>query len=311
MRYRSVDQLEQFEFHDSDWALASRDGDTVTFEVSNLNIHKNTEQNEEDWDMELGPARLTFRGFRLVHFEPGRSWTTDERGKSVPVGPRVLYTGEEGMALLSKESFQVFHFEREGDHWEIGCCGVEPYFTVEFDFDSVEITWETYVKKAWYELHRYYKHEATLGSPEGEQRKKLEIWVSEEDGYSVRLGRMVPGPSVSAGVEYAGKRYWGDGKDDFLWIDAIAYLQKNLPEGVTIRGCLTCRYGNLCPYGNEPGKVFCLKGEKVSCKLDVAALCDDEAWEQREKGYFDCCSDWAAPSADHYTYNDYEDYLNS
>ena len=109
MGYRSVDQLEQFEFHDSDWKLNSREGDAVTFTVENLNIHKDTEQNDEDWDMELSPARMTFRGFRLVCFEPGRSWTTDETGRSFPVGPRVLYTGEEGMELLAKEC----HVEKE------------------------------------------------------------------------------------------------------------------------------------------------------------------------------------------------------
>ena len=77
------------------------------------------------------------------------------------------------MDLLAKESFQVFHLKREGDHCEIGCCGVEPYFTVEFDFDSVEITWDTYEKKAWYELHRYYPFQATLDTPEGAVREKL------------------------------------------------------------------------------------------------------------------------------------------
>ena len=306
MGYRSVDQLEQFEFHDSDWKLNSRDGDAVAFAVENLNIHKDTEQNGEEWDMELSPARMTFRGFRLICFEPGRTWTTDETGKSVPVGPRVLYTGEEGMDLLAKESFQVFHLKREGDHWEIGCCGVEPYFTVEFDFDSVEITWDSYEKKAWYELHRYYPFQATLDTPDGAVREKLAISVHEEDLYRVGVG-WIKGPSVTAGIQWNGKRYLGDGNDEFLWTDALADLQRKLPEGVTIRGCLTCRYGNLCPCGNEPGKVYCLRGEAVTCKMDVVRFFDGDDWVQRKKAYFDFCEDWEAVSADHYTYNDFGD----
>lgn len=303
-------QLEDFEFHDSNWKLVSRNGDTVTFEVTNLNIHKGTEQNDEDWYMELGPARMTFRGFRLIHFEPGRSWTTDETGHSLSVGPRILYSGEEGMARLAEEPFQVFHFEREGDHWEIGCCGVEPYFTLEFDFESVEITWDSYAKKAWYELHRCYRYTVMLDTPKGPEQGELDVHISEEDAYNTRLRRMVKGPSVSVGLKYAGTQYWGDGTDDYLWIDTVADLQKKLPVGVTIRGCLTCRHGNLCPYGNEPGKVFCLKDTPLSGKMGVAALSDNhKVWTERKKAYFDCCGDWMETSDDFYTYNDYRHYL--
>lgn len=310
MKYKSIDQLEQFEFHDSSWMLENREGDAVTFRVANLNIHKDTPQNDEDWDMELETAWMTFRGFRLIYFEPGRAWATDETGKSVPVGPRILHTGEKGMELLAAEEFQVFHFEREAEHWEIGACGIEPYFTLEFDFDSVEITWDSYRGKAWYELHRYYKHEATLDTPEGEQLKKLEIWVSEEDAYNVRLGRMIPAPSVSAGAEYAGKRYWGDGRDDYLWIDAIAQLQKNLPEGVTIKGCITCRHGNLCPVGNCPDEVFCTKDVAIHEKRELFFYTEDpDEREKRARKYFHTCEDWKAQSADFYTYSDYLDHL--
>ena len=214
------------------------------------------------------------------------------------------------MDLLAKESFQVFHLEREGDHWELGCCGAEPYFTVQFHFDSVEILWDGYEKKAWYELHRYYHFDVTLDTPDGPRGEKLEITVHEEEVYRVGHG-WLPAPIVTARVCLEKEMYLGDGTDDFLWIDAVADLQKKLPAGVAIRGCLTCRYGNLCPYGNEPGKVYCLRGEKVACKMDVAALCDRDDWMRREKGYFDCCDDWTAVSDDHYTYNDYAEHLKT
>ena len=308
MNYISINQLEQFDFHDSSWELQSREGNDVTFDAANLNIHKDTEQNDEDFDMEISAARVTFRGFRLIHFEPGRSWTTDEKGNSLPVGPRILQTGEEGMARLAETSFQVFHLEREGDHWELGGSGVEPYFTVEFDFDSVEITWDSYAGKAWYELHRYYPFDVTLDTPDGSVGEKLEITVHEEEVYRVGHG-WLPAPAVTAMVWLGKEMYRGDGTDDFLWIDAVADLQKKLPAGVIIRACLTCRHGNLCPYGNEQGKVYCLRGEKVTCKMDVAALWDRDDWMRREKGYFDCCGCWAETTEEFYTYNDYADHL--
>jgi len=310
MKYISIDQLEQFEFHDSNWNLVSLDGDVVTFDVENLNIHKDTVQNDEDWDLELDKAWMTFRGFRLIHFEPGRSWTTDENGKSVPVGPRILYTGEEGMGHLAKKPFQVLHFDPEADHWEIGCCGVEPYFTVEFDFDSVEIVWDSYLKKAWYELHRCYRRQVTLDTPAGPITEKLEIRVHEEDVYRPKIGR-IPAPSVNALIHLNGNQFMGDGKDDFLWIDAVADLQKKLPEGVSIRSCLSCRYGNLCPYGNATEQIFCLKGLEVSGKMDVCDVFDqDGVMNNRQKNYFDCCEDWACHTCERYCYNDFESYLD-
>ena len=45
--------------------------------------------------------------------------------------------------------------------------------------------------------------------------------------------------------------------------------------------------------------------------MDVVTLCDDgDSWMKREKDFFDTCEDWAQTSADRYTYNDYESYLN-
>lgn len=304
MKYVSVDQLEQFEFHDSSWKLCGREGDDVTFLVEKLNIHKGTEQNDEDWDMELDTARMTFRGFRLIHFEPGRSWTTDANDRSVPAGERILYTGEEGMARLASGKFEVFHFCREGDHWEFGGCGPEPYFTVELDFDSVEIAWDGYVKKAWYELHRYYTFPAVLDTPEGFVTEKLEITVHEEEVYRVGHG-WLPAPSVAARVCWGDELYLGDGTDDYLWIDAVADLQKKLPAGVTIHACLTCRHGNLCPFGNQPNEVFCCKDTPVAEKYDVARLCYEDGWEDRKKAYFDCCDHWEEQSDDFFTYNDF------
>ncbi len=294
MKYISIDQLEQFDFHDSDWRLESREGDTLTFAVGHLNIHKDTEQNDEDYDMELGPARVTVRGFRLIRFE--------QEGRGTAAQPRALCPGE---------SFQVRYLTREGDCWELGGCGLVPFFEAAFGFDSVKIAWDAYVNKAWYELHRYYTFPVVLDTPAGPVSETLEITVHEEEVYRVGHG-WIPAPSVSARVCLGEEMYLGDGTDDYLWIDAVADLQKKLPAGVTIRGCLTCRHGNLCPYGNEPGAVFCLRGTPLSGKMDVATLCDNHAvWIERRKAYFDCCDHWAETADDFFTYNDYHIFLKN
>ena len=313
MRYISIDQLEQFEFHDSSWKLCSRDGDTVTFQVRSLNIHKHTEQNPYSMDMELDNARMTFRGFRLIHLEPRRSWRWDENGNGHPVGPRVLYTGEEGMDRLAKEDVMVFHFDSVEDHWEIGCCGIEPYFTVAFDFDSVQIEWDGYRRKAWYELHRYYPFQVTVSSPEGCSSEKLEIRVHEVGNYREdQKGKLDScAETVTAALCWDGKGYIGKGKNDDDWTKSVADLQNKLPEGVVIRSCLTCRYGNHCPYGNESEQIFCLRDVDVANKMDVCEFFDEDedVWTKRLRHCFDCCGDWAEMTPERYVYNDLACYL--
>lgn len=314
MRYISTDRLQDFDFHDSGWKLCARDGDAVTFEVQGLNIHKCTEQNPSPMDMELDNARMTFRGFRLIHLEPGRSWSHDENGYGHPVGERVLYTGEEGMARLAEQSMMVFLFTREEDHWELGCSGVDPYFTVEFDFESVQIEWDGYRRKAWYELNRYYPFQVEVSSPAGCVREKLEIWVREEGNYrkDQKCELDSRAEHVMASLMWEGKRYLAKGKNDHDWTKTIADLQKKLPEGVIIRSCLTCRFGNHCPYGNESEQIFCLKDVQVHDKMDVCEVFDEEedVWTRRLRHYFDCCADWAGMSPECYTYNDLACYLN-
>lgn len=243
MKYCIENDLSPFEFHDCELTLSAFDGKDLTVSVRYLNIHKNTPQNPSDWDMEIACATMIFRNFNSATYEPGVTMKQDEKGEYHPAEPVITYSGQEAVERILKElknTLDVFHLEKtENRDCSIGGCGVEPYVTIEFDFDSVTVSWNEYRRKAWYELHREYHYDATLHTPDGDEPVKLTIHCNEE---------LTP-PSVTAGCKYGGKNYYGQGSSS-LWSDALADLQRQLPEGVYLKGCMTCRQiqgdGSLC-----------------------------------------------------------------
>ena len=103
---------------------------------------------------------------------------------------------------------------------------------MEFDFDNVVVCWDEYKKKAWYELHRQYRYDAVLRTPNGDETVKLMVGCHEEPVYY--KGSLEQPPTVNVGCTFEGKEYWGHGSD-YLWIDAFADLQRQLPEGVLLK----------------------------------------------------------------------------
>ena len=307
MKFCVANDLSLFEFHDATFSFVAFDGRDLTISAKGVSIHKNTPQNPSNVDMELALAHITFQNFHSATYEPGRSWKTGEDGQSYPVGPRIIYTHQEAIDKIIaelQEGLEVFHFEKEEKGgYSIGGCGIEPYFTIEFDFDSVIISWNECNKKAWYELHRRYQFDSVLNTPGGDETVQLTVYVNEEAVYI--NGILVEPPTVSIGCKYDGKEYWGYGKDH-LWIDAFADLQRKLPEGVLLKCCLTCRHGNLCPVGNDVNEVFCTKDVLIAQKSDLYFYTEDNAERaKRSKQYCDLCGDYQMQSEDYYTYNDY------
>ena len=97
MKFCVENDLSIFEFHDSVFCFVSFDGSDLVISASMVNIHKDTPQNSSDHDMEIASAQITFKNFHSATYEPGRTWKTGEDGKSYPVGPRVVYSGQDGM----------------------------------------------------------------------------------------------------------------------------------------------------------------------------------------------------------------------
>ena len=93
---------------------------------------------------------------------------------------------------------------------------------------------------------------------------------------------------------------------DYLWIDTLADLQMKLPKDVKLACCMTCRHGNMCPYGNGENQLICTKGITITSKEDMLDLFDQtDPFEERAVASLDFCEDFVYQSDDYYTYNDY------
>lgn len=310
MKYRAHNDLSLFEFHDSIFTLVSFDGKDLLVSASRVNIHKNTPQNPSDYDMQIASAQIIFKNLHSLTYEPGVAFRTGEDGQLHPEGPSVVLRGQEAIDRILKElryRVVVYHFEKEDQGYSLGGQGVEPYFEMKFDFDSVDVCWEEYTKKAWYELHRQYQYDAVLHTPYGDTTVKLTVGCHEEPVYCD--GSLQQPPTVNVSCTFEGKEYGGHGSDA-LWIDAFADLQRKLPEGVFLKGCLSCRYGNLCPVGNGVNEVFCTKDVLIRQKSDLYFYTEDATERsKRSRQYWDFCEDYQPQTEECYTYNDYWYYL--
>ena len=312
MKYSSTNQLQDFEFHDSEWALDLLTKDTLVVFIKHLNIHKGTVQNNTDSDMEIELAKVTFLGFDVQTFEPGRTWKMGADGESYTDEPLVIFEGEEACRKLAHElqyGLTIYHLERNDDNvYSIDAFGDSPFFAARFVFDTVTVEWDACHKKSWYELHREYKRQIYLATPEGDQLIDMHIICHDEDVYCKRV--LEKAPIVNVGIKYNGQELWGRGKD-YLWEDAFADLQKQLPQDVTIKCCMTCRYGNMCPVGNKPDEVFCTKDVLITQKSDLFFYTEDDIErEKRSRGSTCVCGEYQPQTENYYTYNDYLYQLN-
>lgn len=155
MQYTSSNIFQDFEFHDAYFTYDNFDGNTLSLFAECLNIHKFTEQNPGDQDLELKLAKITFTGFQLQSFEPGRTWKENEKGEVQPAEPQVVFQGLPAMKLFLSElrhGMTVYEFGplEQGDCYLDGS-GEEPWYHIQFVFDAAMIEWDAYKKIAWYE----------------------------------------------------------------------------------------------------------------------------------------------------------------
>ena len=162
MKYTSTNIFSDFEFHDAYLKLESIKDNTLTISVRYLNIHKGTEQNPYNTDMEIEIAQITFSNFIIISFEPGRGgWKQDENGNYYTNEPQVIFEGETAKEKAINELLHgatIFEFGtlENGNHYFDGA-GDEPWFQVQFLFDSSTIEWDEFRKPAWYEERSFNK----------------------------------------------------------------------------------------------------------------------------------------------------------
>jgi hypothetical protein len=141
----------------------------------------------------------------------------------------------------------------------------------------------------------------TLLSPTEKMNTPIQINYDDgEDGVN----------SVEINLIYNGVLYQGKGRDH-LWVDAFADLQNKLPHNIKLACCMTCRHGNMCPYGNTENQLFCTKDIRITSKEDMCNLFDQtDPFEERSVASIDFCDDFVYQSDEYYTYNDYRYQLN-
>ena len=116
--------------------------------------------------------------------------------------------------------------------------------------------------------------------------------------------------TVSLFLEFKDEEYYVKG-NDYLWLDSFAKLQNMLPNDIKIKSCLMCRHGNMCPFGNKPGEVFCTKDAIIKQKYDLDIYTTNEnEYQKRSRFYTDLCDDFQMQSEEYYTYNDFLYWLN-
>jgi hypothetical protein len=316
MRYRIENQLDIFEFHDAEFSLVGYDQNELVLSAKHLNIHRDVKENPHDCDMEIDAAQIVLTKFEVISCEPMRAYQKDDDGNWYTDEPQIIYTGEEARNYFLREikkgiAINCIDICKKGNRSQIewSTCG-PTYFFATFTFAGAVVEWDAYCKKAWYELHKQYRSNITLMTPDGETETKIRIICHEEDMYNLD-GQLEEAPIVTAGIEYDGKEYWGRGKE-YDWEDAFADLQKKLPEGVFLKCCTTCRHGNMCPYGNEPGELFCTKDFVIHSKEELCEWFDRSGWSEvstHERNVTDSCGDYQPQSKEIYTYNSFLYYL--
>ena len=90
------------------------------------------------------------RFWNLSQVEIGKK---DENGKLYTDDPIVIFKGEEARKMLENElrnAVTVMGIAADGEGYELGAIGIDPYFSARFTFSSVKIEWNDYVGQAWY-----------------------------------------------------------------------------------------------------------------------------------------------------------------
>ena len=152
MKYISVNSRSDFEFHDAEFTFNSFVNHQLVIIAYYLNIHKNTEQNPFETDMEIERACITFEGIDIISYKSGRAWQRDESNE-----PQVIFSDDEAHCRFIeqlKTRITVFDLDildiKERKIYFIDAMAVDPFFTVCFTFERVVIAWDSYKKDAWY-----------------------------------------------------------------------------------------------------------------------------------------------------------------
>ncbi len=114
----------------------------------------------------------------------------------------------------------------------------------------------------------------------------------EDDDLKVKLSSEINGRMI---------QLEGDNTEYLLY-----RLSKMLPDGWTIKCCLSCRHGNFCPVGDYDNEIFCVSDFEPKQKSDLYEVTENENERmRRSRNLFHVCGKYVHQSADYYTYSSY------
>ena len=157
------EKLDNFEFHDTILSLVRYDKTLKCLILSarSLNIHKNTEQNLYDSDMEIKEAKIYLHGFRILSLEtpPAYQWNEDNELVALDI-PEVSLSGEEALRYLLEQfvtrfRVTVLELENIGNGEYLMTIDLQQTGTLEMKFtvSRSTVTWSEYNGEAWYEQY--------------------------------------------------------------------------------------------------------------------------------------------------------------
>ena len=106
-------------------------------------------------------------------------------------------------------------------------------------------------------MKKVLRAKAPLLTPNGKTMVPTEITYDDSE--------VIANPQSEITLLYNEMEYKGYGTD-YLWTDTLADLQMKLPKDVKLACCMTCRHGNMCPYGNAENQLFCTKDKIITFK---------------------------------------------
>ncbi len=87
---------------------------------------------------------------------------------------------------------------------------------------------------------------------------------------------------------------------------ALVQLARYLPQGWTLRACISCCHGNFCPVGDNDNELFCVADFEPQSKADLFEVTEaPEQRDRRRRTLFHYCDRYAPQREDYFTYNDF------
>lgn len=166
MMYQSTNELDCFKFHDAEVKEIKLTKTDMIWLVSKINAMTTNTQNNNEKDMCVGDATMTFENLTIEKIEYGAYEVYDSKRILIKsVGAKIEKPEEYANVLAESTSsycyiFGMDEFTKLGDNFYRACFhingGVGSIY-ITFTFSKAIVTWNEYRGEAWYEHPKWKK----------------------------------------------------------------------------------------------------------------------------------------------------------